>query len=432
MNRACTYALPLLALAGCLDTPAEPTWARDVQPIVAANCVRCHGAVPSGGAPTTFRLDSYDDVVGSDGQIVHGALAMAQYMAIRVDRVGARADGVTSMPPLFGLSDRQIEIINAWAIAGAPRGSSASGNQAPAIALRSPLGETLLDGVMTIRYEITDPDRDLVIGELRAGPDRETSVQVGELHDGRGELAWDIGVLPAGSYQLFAVLDDGGGPADIDLGSYEVVHADGNVAPTVEVTTPAPYALITESPLAITVRVADPDPTAVLTATVELLRDDERIMIAEDVAVTNGANIISWDTTAVPEAQGWVMRATVSDGLDARIAAIPGLVVSRATTALRFGDPRIQNVLIQKCSFCHNERHSIPGLFQDLTSYEDYLDIDNGELVRGVSSRRGSIYRRIAVQRNMPPGSLALAGGELLTDAERADLIEWLLGGAPE
>lgn len=429
-----TYAaLALIAMTGCLDTPAEPTWARDVQPILAANCVRCHGAVPSGGAPDSFRLDSYDDQPGPHARTIRGAATMAQYMGIRVEPVGAREDGVTSMPPRFGLTDRQIDIINAWALSGAPRGPAAQGNRPPQISLRAPLGDALLDGVMTIRYEIADPDRDLVVGELRAGLDRDSSVRVGELHDGRGDVAWDIGVIAAGTYTLFAVLDDGSGPVDTEVGTYEVIRADGNVAPSVEVTTPAPYALLTgaSTMVPITLRVEDPDPTATLTATIVLERDGERVVVAEDVVVTSGVNVISWETMAVPEADSWTLRSTVSDGVDARSFITPGLVIRRSTTELSFEDPRIKGVLIEKCTFCHNERHTIPGLLQDLASYEDYLDPDRG-LVRGVSSRRGLIYRRIAVQRNMPPGSLALAGGELLTDAERADLIDWLLGGAPE
>lgn len=430
-----TYAaLALIAMTGCLDTPAQPTWHRDVQPILAANCVRCHGAVPRGGAPDSFRLDSYDDQPGPHGRTIRGAATMAAYMGIRVDRVGSREDGVTSMPPLFGLSDRQIDIINAWFVNGAPRGTAAEGNRPPQIALRAPLGEAVLDGVMTIRYEIADPDRDLVVGELRAGLDRDSSVRVGELHDGRGDLAWDLGVIAAGSYTLFAVLDDGSGPVETELGTYEVTHADGNVAPSVEVTTPAPYALLTDSisPVAITLRVDDPDPITTLTATIVLEHEDyDPVMVAEDLAVTNGVNVISRDTTAWPESDGWTLRTTVSDGVDARSFVTPGLVVSHRTTELRFEDPRIREVLRQKCTFCHNERDSIPGLFQDLGRYYDEAT-NRGRLVRrGVASRRGLIYRRIAIQRNMPPGSLALAGGELLTDAERADLIEWLLGGAP-
>jgi uncharacterized membrane protein len=117
----------------------------------------------------------------------------------------------------------------------------------------------------------------------------------------------------------------------------------------------------------------------------------------------------------------------VSDGLDARTFETPGLVVSHRATTLTFDD--VSNIFEERCAGCHNANNSIPGLFQDFREYDDTLvGLDN---VRGVSSRRGLIYRRIAIQRNMPPGSLSIIG-EAITEAERADLIDWLLGGAPQ
>jgi hypothetical protein len=67
-------ALAALALAACeKPVPAMPTYTADVQPILEAHCVRCHGAggtlnadarslEPSSPPPNGF-LDQYDDKV---------------------------------------------------------------------------------------------------------------------------------------------------------------------------------------------------------------------------------------------------------------------------------------------------------------------------------------------------------------------------------
>ena len=56
------------ALVGCNPTaPANPSFQVDVMPILAANCIRCHGFPSIGGAPHSFRYDSYDVIqVGID------------------------------------------------------------------------------------------------------------------------------------------------------------------------------------------------------------------------------------------------------------------------------------------------------------------------------------------------------------------------------
>ena len=60
-----TIARPLLvvtlAAAACATdpVPAQPSWQLDVMPVLAANCVRCHGYPTSGFATPGFRLDSF-------------------------------------------------------------------------------------------------------------------------------------------------------------------------------------------------------------------------------------------------------------------------------------------------------------------------------------------------------------------------------------
>ena len=43
------------------SVPDDPTYGRDVRPLLGDHCFVCHGSSPSRGAPSYFRLDVYDD-----------------------------------------------------------------------------------------------------------------------------------------------------------------------------------------------------------------------------------------------------------------------------------------------------------------------------------------------------------------------------------
>jgi hypothetical protein len=216
-----THALPattVLALAACTTgVPAEPSFQQDVAPILAARCARCHGVPQIGGAPTSFRL-TYSDIpsVEFPGEHVPGAGAKAGRI---VDLVVAE-----QMPPRFPLDDEQRDVLRVWVSlrpdlsSPAPRGFERPGNRPPALSLSPP--EVRDDGsdvelhvrTVTWRFEVRDPDGDLVGGYLRAGEH-----VVGELHSGRGELVLTITKarnepqsIPPGDYPLAAWLDDGG------------------------------------------------------------------------------------------------------------------------------------------------------------------------------------------------------------------------------
>lgn len=100
-------------LAGCSPTvPYAPTWTNDVQPILLANCARCHSEPAIGGAPSYFRLDVYADTTNASGMKIMGAGSVA--VTIKGDLKA------NTMPPRFKLSDRQKQIIDNWIAAGAP------------------------------------------------------------------------------------------------------------------------------------------------------------------------------------------------------------------------------------------------------------------------------------------------------------------------
>lgn len=422
--RHATLLPPLLALIACADTaPDEPTWARDVQPILAANCVRCHGVPVLGGAPSGFRLDVYDPVLTDDGSSYLGAGAMAEFVA-------ARACDET-MPPRFPLSDRQQEVLDRWAALAepgmpAPRGGPAEGNRPPTIRPAPP--GTLLDGDV-LRYVVDDPDRDLVRGALFAIRGDERVRITRELHDGAGLAVWDPLAVPEGTYEIVARLDDGSGEVEHSLGEVVVEHPAG-AAPSLRFLTALEDALFTDDdgPVEIALLVSHFDPDATLALTVEAVLGDEVVPVAELADVAPGEVTIPWDTAAVPAGDLWRLRATVSDGTHERTIESRRFIVGHGTTDLRYAD--VEPIFAAKCVPCHPGSGGVsrvPGLGFDFRT----LGRDDGF---GVYDFRGPIYRRAVSERTMPPVSAQLVISEalVLTDDERRRLGAWLLAGAPE
>jgi hypothetical protein len=422
--RYLTTTLLALGAAGCLSTPSDPTWVDDVRPILAANCVRCHNAPATGGAPDSFRLDVYEDVTTDAGRVVRGAASMAEFIFVRTD--------AQTMPPRFPLDQRQRDILANWRLDGVdlggrpPRGDRPSG--APTFDLLRPLSDSVTDdGRLELLYEIRDPDRDLVRGELRVGADAANAVVVStSLISGRGSVTWDVAAAADGDYKLFAVLDDGPGQdVTIEIATHSVSNAT-NTAPTVTLAAPALYDILSDadSPFGVRFTVADPDAADTLTATVTAVRGDETITIATGTPVTVGENAIPWDTTGVTAGNGWRVTVTIDDGTRQRSATARDLVISHTTTSLTFSD--VETILAFRCLGCHPGADRIPDLTHDFSSYDDIDD------VKGVYSTRGVIYRRVAIQRNMPPKAAAVFGDDPLTANEASTLSEWLLAGAPQ
>ncbi len=202
--------LVVATLAACSTdvVPSTPSFQQDVLPILAANCVRCHGTRPLSGI-AYMRLDAYADTEPHGGEPIAGAgnPELAALIAMRV------ADDDRPMPPRFGLDAAQIELLQVWAAQGAPRGAPRPGNRPPVA--------TLLETRPRIEIAVSDPDRDLVSGEvilvLGSGPRT-----IGTVASGRHEVELDTTDIPAGIYPLLVRLDDGAEPSTLELGTIQV------------------------------------------------------------------------------------------------------------------------------------------------------------------------------------------------------------------
>lgn len=126
---ALAVASALAAFAGCSsDGPAAardeapPTYAADIAPMVASNCVGCHQ--PGGVAP--FSLVTYDDLQR------YGAAARSAVADRRMPPWGVESSGACqTFRDAKWLSDAKIERFSRWVDLGMPRGDGAPATPPP-------------------------------------------------------------------------------------------------------------------------------------------------------------------------------------------------------------------------------------------------------------------------------------------------------------
>ena len=128
---ALAAAVPVFSLAGCSpEVPANPTYSRDVKPILMARCVRCHDETfrgdpagsPNPGPPATCHLNRYENTgdctatsltcsIGASG--CANTPGLGSYLAGKID---PSVDDSLRMPPLPAdrLSDYEWGVLNRW------------------------------------------------------------------------------------------------------------------------------------------------------------------------------------------------------------------------------------------------------------------------------------------------------------------------------
>lgn len=219
-------AFSIVALVACstYDVPDSPSFQVDVMPILAANCVRCHGYPVLGGAPEHARYDTFAnlrvgdgvvrrDVCAADDNIVCGASTMAGTIAMRVQPGSQGPEDRGPMPPRFALEDFQVDTLVKWAEQGGVRGAPRPNNRPPTVVI-----ETIDQSarVVVVSVRVADADGDLVAGELITDNDDV----VGSLRSGHSTVTWTA--PDAGSYELRARVDDGAGFVELALGTVDV------------------------------------------------------------------------------------------------------------------------------------------------------------------------------------------------------------------
>jgi hypothetical protein len=97
--------------ADITTVPEHPTFEADVKPLLAEHCLLCHGYPAKRTAPTSFRLDVYDDTDG-----VRGAKSEANRFVHSIEE--------DEMPPAAawgdGVGPNGKKLLQNWLADGAP------------------------------------------------------------------------------------------------------------------------------------------------------------------------------------------------------------------------------------------------------------------------------------------------------------------------
>ena len=108
---SCHYASPDLTYV-----PDNPTYVRDVHPLLSDHCLLCHSSPPNRGARPNFRLDVYEDtsVPGAEAYFDPslGSIALNQIVSKRMPPEAKNGEGV---------GPNGIEMLRRWIANGLPK-----------------------------------------------------------------------------------------------------------------------------------------------------------------------------------------------------------------------------------------------------------------------------------------------------------------------
>lgn len=439
-----------VGLAACGgEVPANPTYFDDVQPILRANCVRCHGAVPSDPKIARFRLDRYvkDDAATFDAWDYAQASAGGPAPMIRV-AVDLQAP---VMPPDYELTDRQREILTRWVEQGAPKGTR--DNRLPGIELVAPSDPTTADQALDVEIRAWDDDGDGLIVQLwahEAGASESEDVPLGPpVGGGLHAASIDTGTLASKhDFEIYAILDDGfaDDPAQNRtratlIPRLAVDHGARGTAPRVTLVAPNGGETLFGT-AAIAWTATDPDAGDTLTIDLALLAiaaDGTESVAATIASGLPNTGTYSWQipgTIPATDPAGrsipYKVRVTATDTLGmprntrSDSSDTPVSIERGATTTFTWDD--VKPVFVTYCGSCHGEPARIITLEPFRLDKYDASDPEppaNDDL--GVFEMKGSVYQRMITLGNMPP-----AADPRPSQADRDMVANWILGGAPK
>ena len=425
---------PLVLVTACGGgVPADPTYFTDVQPILRANCARCHGADPSDPAIATFRLDRYvkDDTSTFDAYDYATGMD-PEMMRVAVDHEAP------AMPPDYSLTDRQRDILGTWIEHGAPKGTR--DNHVPAIELVSPTVATA-DQSIDLSYLATDADLDGLVVQLWAhdlggGDDIPLGNSTG---GGLRAVTLDTGTLAsAHDFEIYAVLDDGffDDPAMNKtratlIPQLHVDHGAKGTAPTVQLITPNGGETLIGS-ATITWSASDPDPGDTLHVDLGL-RDASGAMVAAIATDQPNTGSYTWMIpSSIATNTPYTVRVTVTDTLgqppNVRFDDSDGpvTIAQAMTTTYTWAD--VKPIFNTYCSSCHGDPARTVAI-----DYFCLLQYDNGEAAppcaatdEGAFEVKGLVYNRMVSAKSMPPASSPQP-----SQADIDEVGSWIQGGAP-
>jgi hypothetical protein len=432
-------ALVLLAACGA-DVPDKPTWLGDVQPIVRANCARCHGADPAEDKLALYRLDR-SVALDLDTRDAF------DYSSDIVDRAVHHVAPV--MPPDYLLTDRQQETLLRWASTGALKGTDQRGNTLGRIELISPLGATTADQTIDTTFRTWDEDLDGLVVGLWARDANGESVSLGApVGGGTRSISVDAGTLTSKAmFEIYAIVDDGydDDPAVnkrnelVLIPELFVDHGLRGTAPRVTLKTPNGGDTIIGA-TTISWLATDPDVGDTLTIDLDLIPLTGAMT---PIPIVHGiANTQSFDwtiPTSIPERDAtgtaipYKVRVTATDtlGQPQNVRSDESdypLFVERAVVTQYSWTADTQKIFKDYCTTnCHDKGGIGPHpeyCFLQYKKGDDTTLCDATDV--GVFEARNVILSVAVTNPTMPPKSAPQP-----TQATRDILGDWIRGGAP-
>jgi hypothetical protein len=429
----------VVALGACAEPPPEsPTWFSDVQPIINANCARCHGAVPQTDQIAAFRLDRY---VANDANTLDAFDYRDQIVLHAVDLE------TPVMPPRELLTDRQRAIIDRWALDGAPKGSRA--NQPPTAILLAPdPAPAQVDQELALTIDANDADGDglTVSIEMHDLATDETWLLPMSLGAGMHPLTIDTGQLASThDFEISAIVDDGFSDnpeenqhAVMLVPSVRVDHGARGTAPTVRVLEPnGGQALLGATTIAWTAM--DPDAGDTLTIDIDLVKvaaDGSSTIVASIASGLTSGSTFVWNPAGVPTQEGgqaipYKIRVTATDAgaLNTRFdESDTSFTIAPMSVSTNLTWDDVKGIFATYCLQCHGQPARTVALeYFRLDKYDATDPVDPINTDEGVYEMRSLIYQRLVTAGSMPP-----AVERQPTSAEVAKVGEWILGGAPK
>jgi len=117
-----TTLVSMLLLSSCDSTPpiAEISFSKQIQPVLAQHCLKCHGEKGAGTIASGLKLSSYEELLQGTkfGPVIKPGDSLSSTLVILVER---RADPSINMPHgnQAPLSNEQIQTLHQWIDQGA-------------------------------------------------------------------------------------------------------------------------------------------------------------------------------------------------------------------------------------------------------------------------------------------------------------------------
>jgi hypothetical protein len=431
-------SLTVLVTACGADVPDKPTWLGDVQPIVRANCARCHGADPTEEKLSRYRIDRS---VAGDTATLDAFDKAGDIVAHAVDHEAP------VMPPDYLLTERQQEILARWAAAGAPKGSRAGGNTLGHIELVSPLDVATADQSLDTMFRSWDDDLDGLVVALWVRDEAGENISVGTpVGGGLRELSIDAGTLASKhTFEVYAVVDDGYDDDPEVNKQHQVVlipsvfvdHGIRGTAPRVELKTPNGGDTLVGS-TTITWTATDPDPGDTLVIDLELVpaAGGTPIPIASGLANTQSfewtipASVPDRDTTGAPISYRVRVTATDTLGMPPNVRSDESdtsFTIERSVVTTYTWTANTRQIFADYCTkTCHDRSGTGSRPTMCLLQYQLGDDTSLCD-----ATDQGAYENRLAILSELTAGTMPPRSAPSLPQDKRVILTNWIQGGAP-